>query len=203
MGLNRGADPRVRCMGAGLPADIWRAQSGQVACSGARRQNKVLDEALNVNQPVALFRNKLRSKHQSKVLCKQAKQAVLLFCTQNEETFTAYIKETPAISMAKPSGEKIKSSKPKNKFASVSAIKRQDHVTSIQNYSNQPVRNNSDDVQDTQVAEPHLPNDESLKLTGASWVAIYDGLVAEIKLRKYSPKTLVSYRGWIRKFQTF
>ena len=31
-------------MGAGLPADIRRAQSGPVACSGARRQNKALDE---------------------------------------------------------------------------------------------------------------------------------------------------------------
>jgi len=41
----RGADPRARRMGAGLPADIRRAQSGQVPCSDAlARQGKVLDE---------------------------------------------------------------------------------------------------------------------------------------------------------------
>jgi hypothetical protein len=42
--LNRGADPRARRMGAGLPANIRRAQSGQVPCSGAERRDKVLDE---------------------------------------------------------------------------------------------------------------------------------------------------------------
>jgi len=31
-------------MVAGLPADIRRAQSGQVPCSGAKRRNKGLDE---------------------------------------------------------------------------------------------------------------------------------------------------------------
>ncbi len=31
-------------MEVGLPTNMRRAQSGQVACSGARRQNKALDE---------------------------------------------------------------------------------------------------------------------------------------------------------------
>ncbi len=31
-------------MEVGLPTNIRGAQSGQVACSGARRQNKALDE---------------------------------------------------------------------------------------------------------------------------------------------------------------
>jgi len=34
---NRGADPRARWMGANLPADIQRAQSGQVPCSATLR----------------------------------------------------------------------------------------------------------------------------------------------------------------------
>jgi hypothetical protein len=41
---NRGADPRARRMGAGSPADIRRAQSGPVPCSGAKRRGKALDE---------------------------------------------------------------------------------------------------------------------------------------------------------------
>ncbi len=37
----------------------------------------------------------------------------------------------------------------------------------------------------------------------ASWVEVYTGLKAEIKLRDYSPKTLKTYQNWIRQFQAF
>ncbi|MFC1822986.1 integron integrase [Thermodesulfobacteriota bacterium] len=37
--------------------------------------------------------------------------------------------------------------------------------------------------------------------TNQNWQKIYDGLNNEIKVRHYSPKTLKSYRIWIRKFQ--
>jgi len=42
-GFNRGADPRARWMGAGLPADIRRAQSGQVPCSDAQASANAKD----------------------------------------------------------------------------------------------------------------------------------------------------------------
>ena len=41
------------------------------------------------------------------------------------------------------------------------------------------------------------------KLTGASWVSVYDGLTTAIKVRHYSPKTLDAYKSWTQKFQTF
>jgi integrase len=41
------------------------------------------------------------------------------------------------------------------------------------------------------------------KLTNADWISVYNDLNAEIKLRHYSPKTLKSYRGWIRKLQSY
>jgi site-specific recombinase XerD len=44
---------------------------------------------------------------------------------------------------------------------------------------------------------------DSLKLTNANWAPVYDGLISEIKLRHYSPKTLKSYRSWIRQFQNY
>jgi len=44
---------------------------------------------------------------------------------------------------------------------------------------------------------------DALKLTNFSWVPVYDGLISEIKLRHYSPKTLKSYRSWARKFQNY
>ena len=39
--------------------------------------------------------------------------------------------------------------------------------------------------------------------TGASWEAEYATLTGEIKTRHYSPNTLKTYRGWVRKFQAF
>jgi integron integrase len=39
--------------------------------------------------------------------------------------------------------------------------------------------------------------------SGASWVAEYAELSNEIQVRHYSPRTLKSYAGWVRKFQTF
>jgi integron integrase len=41
------------------------------------------------------------------------------------------------------------------------------------------------------------------RLTGASWVSVYERLKAAIAVRHYSPKTLHAYRGWTRKFQTW
>ena len=48
----------------------------------------------------------------------------------------------------------------------------------------------------------HFKN-TTLKLTGASWVWVYDGLTSAIQIRHYSPKTLEAYRIWTQKFQTF
>jgi integron integrase len=42
-----------------------------------------------------------------------------------------------------------------------------------------------------------------LKLTGASWVWVYDNLSSAIKVRHYSPKTLEAYKHWTQKLQTF
>jgi len=44
---------------------------------------------------------------------------------------------------------------------------------------------------------------EKPNVTGANWVPAYDSLKAEISLRHYSPKTLRSYRGWVRRFQDY
>jgi integron integrase len=44
---------------------------------------------------------------------------------------------------------------------------------------------------------------DDVKLMNADWVPVYNDLVSEIKLRHYSPKTLKSYRSWIRHFQNY
>jgi integron integrase len=43
----------------------------------------------------------------------------------------------------------------------------------------------------------------NVKITNANWMPVYESLTAEIKLRHYSPKTLKSYRSWIRQFQSY
>ncbi|MBW1804523.1 MAG: integron integrase, partial [Deltaproteobacteria bacterium] len=37
----------------------------------------------------------------------------------------------------------------------------------------------------------------------ANWAPIYDSIKAEISLRHYSPRTLRSYTGWVRRFQDY
>jgi integron integrase len=44
---------------------------------------------------------------------------------------------------------------------------------------------------------------EGLTSTKADWRPVYNDLDTEIRLRHYSPKTLKSYRGWVRQFQSF
>jgi integron integrase len=49
----------------------------------------------------------------------------------------------------------------------------------------------------------HEASSKPLGTRGASWETEYAALANEIKVRHYSPKTLNTYRGWARKFQTF
>ena len=57
--------------------------------------------------------------------------------------------------------------------------------------------------------QPSPPPTVSVKInepgarSNASWKAEYAGLEDEIKLRHYSPKTLKTYRLWMRKLQSF
>lgn len=44
---------------------------------------------------------------------------------------------------------------------------------------------------------------DAKKKTGADWTGLYNELERAIKIRHYSPKTLQSYRGYVRQFQGF
>jgi len=48
-----------------------------------------------------------------------------------------------------------------------------------------------------------MPNHAERSNTGQSWQGAYQGLENEIKVRHYSPKTLKSYKSWVRKLQTY
>ena len=50
---------------------------------------------------------------------------------------------------------------------------------------------------------PSVAADKLQPMTGASWVAQFTRLDEEIQVRHYSPKTLKTYRQWLRQFQAF
>jgi hypothetical protein len=50
---------------------------------------------------------------------------------------------------------------------------------------------------------PAVAADKLQPMTGASWVAQFTRLAEEIQVRHYSPKTLKTYRQWLRQFQAF
>jgi integron integrase len=81
----------------------------------------------------------------------------------------------------------------------------------IQNTPTAPVQpvsavGSSPVIQEGPAVEPghnHPGGTAELRVTGASWVEVYDRLTSAVKVRHYSPKTLQAYRHWTRKFQTF
>jgi len=48
-----------------------------------------------------------------------------------------------------------------------------------------------------------FPKPNAKPVTGASWVVPFTRLDEEIQIRQYSPKTLKTYRHWLKRFQAF
>ena len=48
-----------------------------------------------------------------------------------------------------------------------------------------------------------VAGETDVKKSGADWTGLYTELERAIKIRHYSPKTLQSYRGYVRQFQSF
>ncbi len=53
------------------------------------------------------------------------------------------------------------------------------------------------------ISEPGASFKSAKSINPTSWVSAYNDLDSAIKVKHYSPKTLKSYTGWLRKFQTF
>lgn len=63
------------------------------------------------------------------------------------------------------------------------------------------VRNLSHDVRQYEISDSGPLKNKQEK--GASWIGEYSMLENEIRVRHYSSRTLRTYKGWLRKFQTF
>lgn len=174
------------------------------------------------------FIEKLRSKHQSDVLCEQAKQAVLLYFSLCNSTAISIKTEVSVQHSNSNNTERVDLMKDESRYKVKvqPAPVTQSVNEELKTYSveanevlenSKPIKDISSKqaVYETQkVMESTSTNNiiavssqmkipTELKQTGANWVSIYDNLKAEIKLRHYSPKTFTSYRAWVRKFQAF
>ena len=141
-------------------------------------------------QSISHFIGKLQEKKQTSLDQQQASHAISIY--HNRIRSTNPQRDIPAPMKAEQSAEAVKTS------TSSSAVST-------------PPTNNNNYVRSKRKTYPTPPspptvsvntNEPSAK-TNVPWKAEYARLEDEIKLRHYSPKTLKTYRSWMRKFQTF
>ncbi len=128
------------------------------------------------------FLEKLKEKKQAEYLRKQACHAVMLF---------------QSMTVAEPTGNK----------SPVSNITAEQSQPIYQNTHNKKVILNQEDskfVKPEPSVEPSdLLSSKQPKTDGADWTKVFAELKGTIMMRHYSPKTLKTYSGWTRRFQTY
>ncbi|HCB12167.1 MAG TPA: integron integrase [Gammaproteobacteria bacterium] len=151
-------------------------------------------------QSLPAFQNKLRAKHQPESLCQQAKHAVSLYW----ETVS------PATTELRPTVDTNTRQGVETRSAAHEVREHTFHQPSMRKLPTERLMSPPPPAKSTLSPEERrapLQNDPmdsaGFKLTGASWVSIYDGLTSAIQVRHYSPKTLHAYKIWTQKFQTF
>jgi hypothetical protein len=175
-------------------------------------------------QSLPAFQEKLRAKHQPEPLCQQAGHAVVLYwemvspaaagshptpdtATQQgvaETRLTAQdslerapshpspIGKPPAESLAPPPPP-AKLIPPREEKATLPPARQEkEAVGRAPGAPAKPV---------PALSQNDRTDSAAFKLTGASWVWVYDGLTSAIKVRHYSPKTLEAYQIWTQKFR--
>ncbi len=130
------------------------------------------------DKSLSSFMDKLRSKKQNKVQQQQAASAIHLFYAMETPT---RLKNKSLVAHHRVSPD-IKAEKPND-------------IGSGKINTGREVKGH------TFIHKSQSPDQKDQ--TNQSWRAEYQRLVDEIEVRHYSPKTLKSYRSWVRKFQTF
>lgn len=150
------------------------------------------------------FIDKLRSKNQSEMSCLHAQQAVLLFFSLDLQSMQLKQAQQVVNHSTQKRRNDFHLSGAEAEAGELPQYKAQggENKSVVINTPSAKVDSRGVNNKLNDVAEPQA-NYGELKQTGASWVSVYDDLVAEIKLRHYSPKTLKVYRSWTRKFQAF
>ena len=154
----------------------------------------------NNRESLAAFLQKLRDKKQTEMQQQQASHAVTLYYDLFQTDSFNEISVSPSESVlgevqvaeseAEMSMQYVKKSEPQAEPAPASLQSPKEANAQPEQLRVPPI-------------PPPVTTDQVRPLTGASWMVEYTRLVEEIKIRHYSPKTLKTYRQWLRHFQTF
>jgi hypothetical protein len=144
------------------------------------------------------FQKKLQEKGQTKSQRMQAANAVHLYLNIERENrpsghslgLTESAIDYPKVSNAKPPVKVPAASKSPVKKVLRNPVLPKTALLRSQKPTRRPLPTNA-------------PIVEAKPVTGASWVEQYSRLVEEIQVRQFSPKTLKTYRQWLRQFQAF
>jgi integron integrase len=173
------------------------------------------------------FESKLREKRQPEWLCRQAQHAVTLYWELNPHASAPAATRRPTArhDRDEPHPEEMR---PRIDHGTSNTPVRSRREVRRGPGSDYKARAERQDPQGLAVAEPgHSPESYAearhseaphpstaplvparpapshAQSTGVSWEWVYARLGSAIQVRHYSPKTLRSYRGWVRKLQAF
>ncbi|MBC2694386.1 MAG: tyrosine-type recombinase/integrase [Desulfobacteraceae bacterium] len=134
---------------------------------------------------LAAFTGKLKEKKQAENLRKQAHHAISLF-----------------YEMGHLSGRKTKNDTSYDKSAAYGRTEPDISFSHTKKVSfNQAVFSRPKLI--PQTSKPASGTNMAPRQSGADWTEVFNELKNAIKMRHYSPKTLKTYSGWVRKLQTY
>jgi integron integrase len=152
----------------------------------------------NKTESLADFQQKLREKGQTEMQQKQAAHAVSLYFDLLQVGALARPSvSSPALVLHEVEVSEIKiplqyTARPEQQAGAVPLVPKPPNAACKQSQYPQGLP-----------LSPAVASNKVQPMTGASWVAQFTRLVEEIKVRHYSPKTLKTYRQWLRQFQAF
>ncbi|MEA3428204.1 MAG: phage integrase N-terminal SAM-like domain-containing protein [Thermodesulfobacteriota bacterium] len=133
---------------------------------------------------LAAFTGKLKEKKQAENLRKQAYHAISLF-----------------YEMGHLSGRKTRNGTSYDKSAAYGRTEPDISFHTKKVVFNQAVFSGRKII--PQTSKPGSDTNMAPGQSGADWTEVFNELKNTIKMRHYSPKTLKTYSGWTRKFQTY
>lgn len=145
------------------------------------------------HQSLSYFIRKLQEKHQKEFQIKQAQQAVSFYYEIVESQRSSH-REPVAKKILKNDDNSFSKKSVPNVKKTESALTEFRLANSI-DYSGIVSESTLETIKET---EPSKTITKSV-----SWLDAYNDLNSAIKVKHYSPKTLKSYTGWLRKFQAF
>ncbi len=141
------------------------------------------------------FRKKLRSKGQAPDMVRQANEAVGIYLELVHARFNGSVGSALELN-GESQPDTRKESRPAGEISKT-------NKNIEKNSPSQPATTRNVSRQQSSIKTKLNNTSVTVTDTGADWTKLYGDLSSAIQVRHYSPKTLKSYRSWIRQFQTF